>query len=171
MCSLMDMEEGPSRAQHIASRGELSVQLLSLSKRWESLSYHFYCCSLIFPRALNSQAMCTKYFSPQNEMDILQDSSGGTQGLKFTQKCGHLYGNTNITKVRHYKTKLQLVGASRRNIAICCQEKIFIYKIMGWKNRELNNSIESESFHLHPKNWTLVSILQKQENIGNSVFF
>ncbi len=66
-------------------------------------------------------------------MDILQDVSGGTKGLTFTkQTCENVYGNTNISKVGHYETTLQLGRASRRN-KFCRGENMNLQNTWAWK--------------------------------------
>ncbi len=56
--------------------------------------------------------------------------------MKFKKiNCENVYGNTHISKVRHYKTTLQLVRALKINILFCCYEKMCISKINGLENR------------------------------------
>ncbi len=69
-------------------------------------------------------------------MNTLQDVSGGTKWFKFRNKsCKNVYEINHITYLRHYETTLQLASASRRNITICCKEKICINEINGLENR------------------------------------
>ncbi len=49
----------------------------------------------------------------------------------YTKTGANVYGNTHISKVKHNETTFQLLRPSRRNIIICCLEKMCIYKING----------------------------------------
>ncbi len=90
-CQSMDsnhhQQRGTERFWH------LSVQLPSLSKGWESFS----CCSLIFTRSLNSQSVCTKMFSLQTLINILQDVLGSQKGwFKKTKELSGAHHDRNI---------------------------------------------------------------------------